>query len=88
MTTLFDRSCLPGGAAGRAVYNLLSGYAHAREWSLLTSSLQRLGDIPPGGVGRGRVTANDDRAVTMTFIALRLVEGGIAEFEGYVTARA
>jgi hypothetical protein len=73
-------------SSGRAMYRLLSAWAHGLQWPLITAKLEPIEDGPkvPGG-GIGRLSANDDMSATFTAFAVRLAKialGELATYEG------
>ena len=69
---------------GRAMYRLLSGWAHGMEWPQGTAKLEAMKDGPkvPGG-GVGRLSANDEMSATYTAIAVRLARTALHELMTY-----
>jgi hypothetical protein len=69
---------------GRAMYRLLSGWAHGMEWPQGTAKLEAMKDGPkvPGG-GVGRLSADDEMSATYTAIAVRLARTALHELMTY-----
>ncbi|CAN5633878.1 hypothetical protein BH23CHL8_BH23CHL8_30140 [soil metagenome] len=82
-TALFDRFCIPSGPRGSAVYNMLSGFAHGRQWVALLQEVRRVADKLGGGA-MSVVTSRDDVTVVVTGVAVRVVTVAVAEYETYI----
>src|ERR1035437_7877966 len=68
----------------RAMYRVLSGWAHGMEWTQGTANLRPVEDGPmvPGGQ-LSRASANDEMAATYTAIAVRLAKAALHELTAY-----
>ena len=69
---------------GRAIYELLSAYAHGKQWKGLTAKFEAVEDaaaVPGGRVVK--VTANDDMAVLLTDLGMRVAAIALGELEAY-----
>lgn len=85
MTALFGAYAVPGGPTGRALYRLLSAYAHGKQWKGLTTRFRVVEDVKEvPGVRLVQVTANDDLAVVMTAVGLSTAALALAELETYL----
>lgn len=69
---------------GRAMYRVLSGWAHGMGWTQGTANLEPVEDGPmvPGG-RLGRFSANDDMSATYTAWAVRLAKIALRELMAY-----
>lgn len=70
--------------SGRAMYRLLSAWAHGQQWQIGTANLEPIEDGPkvPGG-GVVTLSANDDMSATFTAFAVRLTKIAIGELATY-----
>lgn len=69
---------------GRAIYRLLSAYAHGKQWKGLTTKLQAVeaaAEVRGGKVVK--VTANDDMAVMLTALAMKVASSAVDEVDRY-----
>ena len=84
MTNLFARFGSPGHEDHRRWYQLVSAYAHGKEWALLLAGFV-IEPPEPGNIGavRGKVSANDDLAAGMTALAVGYVSTALQEFASY-----
>ena len=72
---------------GRAVYRLLSAYAHGRQWKGLTMTVQFVGDAAEITRERlAKVSANDELSVMLTVLATRTATVALDELETYCRA--
>ncbi len=71
-------------AFGRAIYRLLSAYAHGRQWKGLTVT-HVLSDAPPDATGarEAKVTANDDMSLPLTVLGIKNASTALAELHAY-----
>lgn len=84
MTARFSGYAVPDGRQGRALYRLLSAYAHGRQWKALTMTLRALdAGHETRGVRLTRVTAGDTVSVMTTAVAIQTAELAVAELAGY-----
>jgi hypothetical protein len=69
---------------GRAMYRLLSAWAHGMQWPLATARLEVIEDGPqvPGGKV-GKLSANDDLSATFTALAVRIARIALDELADY-----
>ena len=84
MTTLFGGYIGLTPARGRAMYRLLSAFAHGKQWKGLTADFEEAdsaADFPGGRVVR--VTANDDVSLAMTTLGARTAATALDELEAY-----
>lgn len=74
-------------ARGRAIYRLLSAYAHGQQWKGLTANVQVVEDAPevPGAL-LVKVAANDDLSVVLTALGVRTANTALNELETYCRA--
>lgn len=69
---------------GRAIYRLLSAYAHGKQWKGLTAKFQV---VEEGAEVRGgrlvKVTANDDMSVMLTALGMKTARIALDELQAY-----
>jgi len=69
---------------GRAMYGLLSAYAHGSQWKGLTAKLESVADVAEVTGGRiVKVSANDDMSALMTDLGMKTAAAALAELEAY-----
>lgn len=87
MTALFGGYAGLQAGHGRAIYRLLSAYAHGKQWKGLTTANEVVEDAiaVPGGQLM-KVTANDDWSVRMTLFGVRAAAAAVGELETYYGA--
>jgi hypothetical protein len=69
---------------GRAIYRLLSAYAHGKQWKGLTTKIQAIeaaAEVRGGKVVK--VTANDDMSVMLTGLAMKVAALAVDEVDAY-----
>lgn len=69
---------------GRAIYRLLSAYAHGKQWKGLTTKIQAVAlatEVRGGKVVK--VSANDDMAVMLTALAMKVATAAVDEVDAY-----
>lgn len=69
---------------GRAIYRLLSAYAHGKQWKGLTTKIQAVetaAEVRGGKVVK--VTANDDMSVMLTALAMKVAAVAVDEVDAY-----
>jgi hypothetical protein len=71
-------------SGGRAMYRLLSAWAHGLQWPMATANFVPIEDGPkvPGG-GVGRFSANDEMSAVYTSVAVRLAKAALHELMAY-----
>jgi hypothetical protein len=71
-------------SSGRAMYRLLSAWAHGLQWPLMTAKIEPIEDGPtvPGG-GIGRFSSNDEMSAVYTSVAVRLANAALLELTAY-----
>ena len=87
MTPLFGGYIGLPPARGRAIYRLLSAYAHGKQWKGLTAKFQvveEATEVP--GARLVKVTANDDMSVVLTALGARTATTALNELETYCRA--
>jgi hypothetical protein len=89
MTTLFGGyiGLLP--AQGRAVYRLLSAWAHGKQWKGMTAKFEIVeGAIAVPGGKLVKVTANDDLSLNLTTLGMMTATRALNELDGYCRGSA
>lgn len=69
---------------GRAIYRLLSAYAHGKQWKGLTTKIQVVeaaAEVRGGKVVK--VSANDDMALMLTSLAMKVATSAVDEVDAY-----
>ncbi len=84
MTALFGAYAGLESGPGRAIYRLVSAYAHGKQWKGLTTNNQAVENAVavPGGQLM-KVTANDDMSLWMTLLGVRVAAAALAELRAY-----
>jgi hypothetical protein len=73
---------------GRAIYRLLSAYAHGKQWKGLTTKIQAVEEATEVRGGKVvKVTANDDMSVMLTALAMKVAMAAVDEVDGYCGAQ-
>lgn len=73
---------------GRAIYRLLSAYAHGKQWKGLTTKIQVVEEATEVRGGKVvKVTANDDMSVMLTALAMKVATSAVDEVDAYCGVR-
>ncbi len=84
MTALFGAYIGLEPGPGRAMYRLLSAYAHGMQWKGITTKNQAVDNaVPVPGGQLMKVTANDDLSLQMTVLGVRIAVAALAELLAY-----
>jgi hypothetical protein len=76
-------------ARGRAIYRLLSAYAHGKQWKGLTARFEVVeGALEVPDARLVKVTANDDMSVVLTALGVTTATTALNELETYVGSAA
>ncbi len=89
LTAQFDGYAGLPPARGRAVYRLLSAWAHGKQWKDLTAKFEVVEDAVPVPGGRiVKVTANDDLSVVLAALRMTTATKALDELEAYCPGEA
>lgn len=89
MTTLFGGYVGLPPARGRAVYRLLSAWAHGKQWKGLTAKFEVVEDAVAVPGGRlVKVTANDDLSLNLTVLGMMTATRAVDELDAYCRVAA
>lgn len=84
MTALFGAYVGLEPGPGRAIYRLLSAYAHGKQWKGLTTKNQAVENaVPVPGGQLMKVTANDDLSLQMTVLGMRVAAAALDELRAH-----
>lgn len=84
MTTLFGGYIGLPPARGRAIYRLLSAWAHGKQWKGLTAKFEVVEDAVAVPGGRlVKVTANDDLSLNLTVLGMMTATRALKEMDAY-----
>lgn len=89
MTTLFGGYIGLPPARGRAVYRLLSAWAHGKQWKGMTAKFEVVeGAVAVPGGKLVKVTANDDLSLNLTTLGMMTATRALNELDGYCRGSA
>jgi hypothetical protein len=89
MTALFGGYIGLPPARGRAVYRLLSAWAHGKQWKGLTAKFEVVeGAVAVPGGKLVKVTANDDLSLNLTTLGMMTATRALNELDDYCRASA
>ncbi len=84
MTTLFGRYTGLPPARGRAVYRLLSAWAHGKQWKGMTARFEVVeGAVAVPGGKLVKVTADDDLSLNLTLLGMMTATKALNELDAY-----
>ena len=84
MTTLFGAYIGLPPARGRAVYRLLSAWAHGKQWKGMTAKFEVVeGAVAVPGGKFVRATANDDLSLNLTTLGMMTATRALNELDAY-----
>jgi hypothetical protein len=84
MTTLFGGYIGLPSARGRAVYRLLSAWAHGKQWKGMTAKFEVVEGAVAGPGGKlVKVTANDDLSLNLTTLGMMTAARALNELDAY-----
>lgn len=84
MTTLFGGYIGLPPARGRAVYRLLSAWAHGKQWKGITAKFEVVeGAVAVPGGKLVKVTANDDLSLNLTTLGMMTATRALNELDAY-----
>lgn len=72
-----------GDLGGNALYRLASGYAHGKQWTLLTNESTLAEGAAPDEPAPPRVTASDSVSVLVTMCGVRTFAAAVTDLERY-----
>jgi hypothetical protein len=89
MTTLFGGYIGLPPARGRAIYRLLSAWAHGKQWKGMTAKFEIVeGAVAVPGGKLVRATANDDLSLNLTVLGMMTSARALNELDAYCGATA
>jgi hypothetical protein len=89
MTTLFGGYIGLPPARGRAVYRLLSAWAHGKQWKGMTAKFEIVeGAVAVPGGKLVKATANDDLSLNLTTLGMMTATRALNELDGYCRGSA
>jgi len=83
LVDLCSTYAVAGDLGGDVIYRLASGYAHGKQWTLLTSDATQPEGAAPGSPGAGRVTASDNVSALVTLYSVHTFAAAVADLERY-----